>query len=211
VDSPADFVASPLRGRSREGAAVRSNQCPYEDGTTAATPRKRLRKEEDTMTTKTRPSKANALARDQRVSAALAKHFTRSATINLAGKSHKVSELHQLLADRSDAVATVNALKDELKTAVAAANAQNDAASAMIIALRLHVLSEYGPSSQVAADFAFDTKRTSPTAETTARAVARRAAIRSAKKAALAEAVAKLGGTTPPSATVTLQKPTNAG
>jgi hypothetical protein len=158
------------------------------------------------MTTNNKPSKANALARDQRVSAALAKHFTRSATITLAGTAHKVGDIHQMLTDRSDAVAKVNAIKDQLKTAVAAAKSQNDTVAAMIVALRLHVLSEYGRDSQVAADLAFDKKRKAPTAETTAKAAARRAAIRDAKAAALADVMAKLGGTTPP-ANAPPQKP----
>jgi hypothetical protein len=161
------------------------------------------------MTTENKPSKARSLARDQRVSAALAKHFNRSATVLLAGTSHKVGDLLQLITDRGDAVAAADAVKAEWQTAVAQANAKNDAVATMMVQLRTYVSNAQPAGSQLAVDLGFAKKRNPPTVETKALAAQKRRAKHAAKKAALAAAMATLDGTTPSSA-VAAPKPASS-
>src|SRR5690348_16360264 len=98
-------------------------------------------------------SKAKAFARDQRTIAALSEHFNGSGSLTLAGTSYKIKELQNLLHDRGDASSAADAACSKWKTALAQSKAKDGEVDAVMIALRHHVLGEYGADSQVAVDF----------------------------------------------------------
>src|ERR1700721_3173897 len=101
-----------------------------------------------------RKNKAKEAAQENSLLAALAEHFSGSAVLTLNGTSYKA----------------------KWQTAVAAANAKAAAVAGLLPALRAHLISAYGGSSQTVADFGFTPKKKSTTVEAQALGVARRPA-----------------------------------
>jgi hypothetical protein len=128
-----------------------------------------------------RKNKAKEAAQENSLLAALAEHFSGSAVLTLNGTSYKAKDLQKVLQAHLDAISAADALKAKWQTAVAAANAKAAAVAGLLPALRAHLISAYGGSSQTVADFGFTPKKKSTTVEAQALGVARRQATRKAR------------------------------
>jgi hypothetical protein len=130
---------------------------------------------------KTQRTKAEQAAQENSLLAAIAEHFTGSAVLTLNGTSYKAKDLQKVLQAHLDAISAADALKAKWQTAVAAANAKAAAVAGILPALRAHLISAYGGSSQTVADFGFTPKKKATTVEAQALGVARRQATRKAR------------------------------
>ena len=145
-----------------------------------------------------RKNKAKEAAQENSLLAALAEHFSGSAVLTLNGTSYKAKDLQKVLQAHLDAISAADALKAKWQTAVAAANAKAAAVAGLLPALRAHLISAYGGSSQTVADFGFTPKKRSTTVEAQALGVARRQATRKARGTMGKKAKLKIVGVIPP-------------
>ncbi|MGO8993448.1 MAG: hypothetical protein ACLQVI_08965 [Polyangiaceae bacterium] len=126
-------------------------------------------------------NKAQDAALENKLTAAIAEHFTGSAVLTLNGVSYKAKDLQKTLQAHVDASSAADALEAKWRTAVATANAKAATVAGLLPALRAHLISEYGGSSQTVADFGFTPKKRTTTVDAQALGVARRAATRQAR------------------------------
>ena len=129
----------------------------------------------------TKPSKASLAAKERKLIAALAKHFTGAAILTLNGVSYKAKDVQSVLQAHLDATSAADALRAEWQTAVSTAVAKAAAVAGMLPALRAHLISAYGGSSATVADFGFTPKKKATTVAAPATGVAKRQATRKAR------------------------------
>ena len=126
-------------------------------------------------------SKATRQARDTKIIAALAAHFTGATTITLGGVDHKVKDIQVLLQSRIDAASATQVAKAKWQTAAATEQEKTTEVDGVLIALKSHLVTTYGAKSEIVTDFGFTPKAKKVTAETAATAVVKRAATRLAR------------------------------
>ena len=95
-----------------------------------------------------RKNKAREAAQENSLLAALAEHFSGSAVLTLNGTSYKAKDLQKVLQAHLDAISAADALKAKWQTAVATADAKAAKVAGLLPALRAHLISEFGGSSQ---------------------------------------------------------------
>jgi hypothetical protein len=154
-----------------------------------------------------RKNKAKEAAQENSLLAALAEHFTGSAVLTLNGTSYKAKDLQKTLQAHLDAISAADALKAKWQTAVAAANAKAAAVAGLLPALRAHLISQFGGSSQTVADFGFTPKKRSTTVEAQSLGVARRAATRQARGTMGKKQKEKIVGVVPPATAPAAEAP----
>ena len=143
-------------------------------------------------------NKAEALDRDRKFVAALAEHFTGSAVLTLGGVSYKVKDMQRMLQDHVDAQDAADALRAKWQTATSVARVKAAKVVGLLPALRAHLLSAYGGSSQIVADFSFTPKPRTTTVAAQAAGVAKRLATRKARGTMGKKQKAKITGVVAP-------------
>ena len=129
-----------------------------------------------------RNSKASSQARDTKVIAGIAAHFTGATTFTFGGVDYKAKEIQQLLQSRIDAASVTAATRAKWLTAAAAEKEKTTESESVLLALKSHLVTTYGAKSQIVADFGFTPKQKKTTADTTATAVKKREATRAARR-----------------------------
>jgi hypothetical protein len=135
-------------------------------------------------------SKTDKAAKDRKILAAFAAHFTGPATLTLNGTSYAPKDLEGIFQAHLVAMAAEDALRAQLQTAVLAAKAKGAVVKGILSPLRQHLISQYGGSSQIVADFGFTPKPRKTTVAAKAHGIVAAQATRKAggKKAAKQDA-----------------------
>ena len=128
-----------------------------------------------------RRNRASNQARDTKVIASIGAHFTSATKFTFGGVDYKAKEIQQLLQSRIDAASATEAARAKWLTASAAELEKTTACEEVLLALKSHLVTTYGASSQIVADFGFTPKQRQTTADVTAKAVVKRKATREAR------------------------------
>ena len=128
-----------------------------------------------------RKNKAVTAAQEQKLLAALAEHFTGSAVLTLNGVAYKAKDLQKQIQAHLDAMSAADALRAKWQTAVVSANAADATVMGILPALRTHLISQFGDTSQTVRDFGFTPKTRSTTVAAQAEGIAKREATRAAR------------------------------
>ncbi len=145
-----------------------------------------------------RTSKANLQARDTKVIAGIAAHFTGATTFTFGGVDYKAKQIQTLLQNRIDAASATASARAKWLTAATAESKVTTEAESVLLDLKSHLVTTYGADSQIVADFGFTPKTRQTTAKTVATAVDKRAATRKARGTMGKKAKLKISGDTPP-------------
>ena len=145
------------------------------------------------MTTKNRNGSRATMAADQAMIDGIVKHMGKAGAAVFGGENHKASELVAMLKTRIEKSTLADGARDAWRKAATEKNAWIDETDPVLLAFKRYLLSHYGASSEILADFGLVPKaKKTPTLATkyhaTEKAKATRAARRDRRKASDASA-----------------------